>query len=454
MQACDAIGEAHSKGIVHRDLKPANLFLQTEPDGAPLIKVLDFGIAKVSGSDQGLTGTSQGMGSGGYMSPEQMSSAKKVDHRADIWALGVTLYELVTAHRPFEADSLEQFVTRVFWEQPTPLSTHRPDLPRELEAIILRCLEKQPDGRFSSVAHFAHLIAPYAHPRSHPYVARIAKQLGMEAPSLSQTNPGSAPAAATGPVATAFGPAPQVAVAAPPPGTGPTPPMSASAVSAHAPAASAQASGPYPVAVSQTGPHASAPAISAPMGISPAAASGPFPAQDGRGSTVPAMASGPHPAVDGRGSTVPGLPGVHTPTTDLTAARPTQPPAQKPPVALFGIAAVALLGIGGGAVYFLTRPAASASGDSPPVPAVTAAVTASASAAAGSLIPTAPLTADVPPATPSVTAAPEPSTTASAKTAVAKPGTKPTASTSTKPVSTLLASDPGGVAPPVGGPRN
>ncbi|MEZ4308305.1 MAG: protein kinase [Polyangiaceae bacterium] len=217
LQACDAIGEAHAKGIVHRDLKPANLFLQTEPDGTPLIKVLDFGIAKVSGSDQGLTGTSQGMGSGGYMSPEQMSSAKKVDHRADIWALGVTLYELITAHRPFEADSLEQFVTRVFWEQPTPLSAHRPDLPRELEAIILRCLEKQPDARFSSVAHFAHLLAPYAHPRAHPYVGRIAKMLGMDAPALSQTNPGIAPAAASEAAPTAFGPAPAVAVAAPNP---------------------------------------------------------------------------------------------------------------------------------------------------------------------------------------------------------------------------------------------
>ncbi|MEZ4298085.1 MAG: protein kinase [Polyangiaceae bacterium] len=279
LQACDAIGEAHAKGIVHRDLKPANLFLQTEPDGTPLIKVLDFGIAKVSGSDQGLTGTSQGMGSGGYMSPEQMSSAKKVDHRADIWALGVTLYELITAHRPFEADSLEQFVTRVFWEQPTPLSAHRPDLPRELEAIILRCLEKQPDARFSSVAHFAHLLAPYAHPRAHPYVGRIAKMLGMDAPALSQTNPGIAPAAASEAAPTAFGPAPAVAVAAPNP-----------AMSAHPTRQPPRPRRPLPPYPAADWPSPADSPYGAPGPRSPGAQTGPHPAQ-----TALRRADWPHP---------------------------------------------------------------------------------------------------------------------------------------------------------------
>ncbi len=220
LQACDAIGEAHAKGIVHRDLKPANLFLLHEPDGAPLIKVLDFGIAKMGGSEQGLTGTSQGMGSGGYMSPEQMSSAKKVDHRADVWALGVTLHELLAAHRPFEADSLEQFVTRVIWEQPTPLATHRPDLPADVQDILLRCMEKNPEHRFSTVAHFAQRLSVHAPPRAQVYVGRIATVLGVAAPNLAQTNPTMVvPSASNAPQVTAFGPAPAMgmAVAAPAP---------------------------------------------------------------------------------------------------------------------------------------------------------------------------------------------------------------------------------------------
>jgi len=366
LQACDGIGEAHAKGIVHRDLKPANLFLLKEPDGSPLIKVLDFGIAKVSGSEQGLTGTSQGMGSGGYMSPEQMSSAKKVDHRADIWALGVTFYELVTAHRPFEAESLEQFVTAVIWGQPTPLATYRPDLPPDVEAIVMRCLEKQPDNRFSTVAHFAQRLAAYAPARAHVYVGRVAGMLGVGAPSLTQTNPGMpAPSAPTGGVPTAFGPAPQVAVAAAPSpaqspsgpapvtasSTGPHPqavtpppafPQTANLPGPHPLAASqsgphplaASQSGPHPLAASQSGPHAQA--VSLPgMGIT----------QDGRTSNVPVATTGP-----------------------VITAGPAAITPQKPPIALFFAAAVGLLVLGGGAVYFVTRPSTPASADAlPPV---------------------------------------------------------------------------------------
>nr|HMR07207.1 serine/threonine-protein kinase [Polyangiaceae bacterium] len=102
LQACEAIVEAHVLGIVHRDLKPANLFVAARMDGTPLVKVLDFGISKVStGPDLSLTETSALMGSPLYMSPEQMASAKSVDARTDIWALGVILYELVTGKPPF-----------------------------------------------------------------------------------------------------------------------------------------------------------------------------------------------------------------------------------------------------------------------------------------------------------------------------------------------------------------
>ena len=390
LQACDAIGEAHAKGIVHRDLKPANLFLQTEPDGAPLIKVLDFGIAKISGAEQGLTGTSQGMGSGGYMSPEQMSSAKKVDHRADIWALGVTMYELVTAHRPFEADSLEQFVARVFFEKPTDLAVHRPDLPRELEAILFRCMEKKPEDRFSSVAHFAQLIAPYAHPRAHAYVTRVARVLGVDAPGLAQTNPGLVAPAAPGPHGhTAFGPAPAVPVAVAAPSPGALSSSSSAVQAAPYPGAAPQA-GPYsgtgPQAAlnsnsstanpySGTGPQAPAYPGPAPQ-TGPHAATAPFVPQQPLG----ASQSGPHAiAADGRVSAVPaGAPLAATGSmgnTDLTGERLHVAQPKKPPIALFALGGVLLLGLGAGGVWLATRgsgPEANAGAAAPPTSTVTA----------------------------------------------------------------------------------
>ena len=117
LEACDAIAEAHSVGIVHRDLKPANLFLAQQPDGSTRIKVLDFGISKATvaggATDPSLTRTSSMMGSPLYMSPEQMKSAKNVDPRTDVWALGVILYELLTLEPPFYAESIPELSAKV-----------------------------------------------------------------------------------------------------------------------------------------------------------------------------------------------------------------------------------------------------------------------------------------------------------------------------------------------------
>ncbi|MFO0588561.1 MAG: protein kinase [Polyangiaceae bacterium] len=484
LQACDAIAEAHAKGIVHRDLKPANLFLEVEPDGAPLIKVLDFGIAKVAGSDQGLTGTSQGMGSGGYMSPEQMSSAKKVDHRADIWLLGVTLYELLTAHRPFEADSLEQFVTKVLWEQPTPLAVHRPDLPADVNDIVLRCLEKQPDLRFATVAHFAQKIGVYAPPRAQAYVGRIARVLGVEATNLAQTSPGMAAPAPGATVPTAFGPAPAVGMAAAAPGGG-------------APAAQAQAMGARPGVATAPGypqaatpPHATGPypqpgaggTVSAPMlGQSPSQPMmGQSPSQPmmGQSPSQPMIGqSGPHPmtasqpgapaassgqfaASDGR---ISGLPSGSSPGmtgTDLTAARPNTASSKKPPVALLAVGGLLFLGVVGGGVFFATRgPGTAGTAESPPPPVTGSGATTGAGAPATTTTET-PKT-DAPPNS-AGTAGNEPTTgTAAPGTSGAagtKPGTgaKPPASAKTPPAASTgykpLATDPKGVG--IGGTRN
>jgi len=116
-QACAGIAEAHALGIIHRDVKPANLFLAKKRSGETVIKVLDFGISKLMGkqSDLAITATQAILGSPYYMSPEQMRCSRDVDVRADIWALGVTLYELVTGKRPFVGDNLASLMMRVLW---------------------------------------------------------------------------------------------------------------------------------------------------------------------------------------------------------------------------------------------------------------------------------------------------------------------------------------------------
>ena len=104
LQACEGLAEAHRLGMVHRDLKPSNLLLTARPDGSALLKISDFGIAKwASGPATKLTTTADFLGSPKYMSPEQVREASDVDARADVWSLGVTLYQLVTARLPFEA---------------------------------------------------------------------------------------------------------------------------------------------------------------------------------------------------------------------------------------------------------------------------------------------------------------------------------------------------------------
>jgi serine/threonine-protein kinase len=163
IQACDAISEAHAAGVIHRDIKPANLFAVRVPAGnRPLIKVLDFGIAKVSDSPVSVTGTQVVMGSVLYMSPEQLRSSKHLDHRTDIWALGVTLFELLTGQSPFEGDGVAELMASITRDAPRPLRACRPELPEGLESIILRCLEKSPGGRFETVADLAVALAAFS----------------------------------------------------------------------------------------------------------------------------------------------------------------------------------------------------------------------------------------------------------------------------------------------------
>jgi serine/threonine-protein kinase len=166
-QACIALAEAHALGVVHRDLKPANLFCARGADGAPIIKVLDFGIAKfmrpgVAGDDIEVTGPATMIGSRPYMSPEQMLDAKEVDARSDVWALGTILFYLITGVTPFEGESSCDLALNILQGEPRSLSGLRPGVPPGLDAVIRRCLEKVRDRRFAGVVELSEALAPFA----------------------------------------------------------------------------------------------------------------------------------------------------------------------------------------------------------------------------------------------------------------------------------------------------
>src|SRR5690606_748159 len=152
-QLCDALGAAHERGIIHRDLKPDNVHLVRHGSRDDFVKVLDFGIAKVGGAaDKRLTQAGQVFGTPHYMSPEQCSG-REVDHRTDIYALGVMLYEMACGQLPFDADTLMGVLTKHVYEQPVPPHQLAPgaQVPPGLEAVILKCLAKNAEERYGSM---------------------------------------------------------------------------------------------------------------------------------------------------------------------------------------------------------------------------------------------------------------------------------------------------------------
>jgi len=166
LQACEGLVEAHAAGIVHRDLKPQNLFVTRRMNGAPLVKILDFGISKATGAaavgQMNLTDSATVLGSPLYMSPEQMRSARNVDARSDIWALGVILYELLVGKVPFDGETVTELCLKVVIEKETPVSELREDLPPGLSEVVHRCLAKEPNDRYASVAALADALEPYS----------------------------------------------------------------------------------------------------------------------------------------------------------------------------------------------------------------------------------------------------------------------------------------------------
>src|ERR1700722_9425076 len=190
LQACEALAEVHAAGVVHRDLKPSNLFVTRRADGSPCVKLLDFGISKLTmdpdepGVDPALTATATIMGSPSYMSPEQLQSTKEVDGLTDVWALGAVLYEAMTGKPAFRGETVPQVCFMIGSEDPPPPSSLRADIPAELERVILSCLDKSGATR-ATLVDLARVLVDVAPPRARASLERLEAVVGA-APSMSK----------------------------------------------------------------------------------------------------------------------------------------------------------------------------------------------------------------------------------------------------------------------------
>jgi hypothetical protein len=165
MLPCAAgVAAAHARGVVHRDLKPANIFLCKTPDDSASPKVLDFGISQLAAADLSDTTERRSgtvVGTPYYMAPEQLR-AEGCDQRVDVYALGVTLYEMLSGKRPFEAVSYAELVLKIVRGNPTPLDVLVPELPAGLVAVVARAMHHEPEARYASVDALIHALEPFA----------------------------------------------------------------------------------------------------------------------------------------------------------------------------------------------------------------------------------------------------------------------------------------------------
>ena len=200
VQACMGLEVVHQRGIVHRDLKPANLFVIKRPNGADLVKVIDFGVAKLrrAEGDPGATKTGVALGTAYYMSPEQAAGEREIGPASDVYALGVILYELLSGQRPHEGDSLLQILHRILTQPPTPLEQVCPGLPPAVYGIVRRAMATNIADRFRGVSELAEALAPFAasaqspsqppaSPVTHPETAAAFSPTYLSAPPAGRT---------------------------------------------------------------------------------------------------------------------------------------------------------------------------------------------------------------------------------------------------------------------------
>jgi serine/threonine-protein kinase len=152
-----ALDLAHNQGIIHRDLKPANIFLHRDPEGNIVAKILDFGISKIFETNNNFTLTRTGtvVGSPAYMAPEQASGREDLDGRADVWSLGVVMYEALSGTLPHEAPNYNALMVRILTQDVDPLATRKPDLPPSICGLVDSCLRRDRDRRAQSAGQVA-----------------------------------------------------------------------------------------------------------------------------------------------------------------------------------------------------------------------------------------------------------------------------------------------------------
>lgn len=172
VQACKGIQEAHAAGVIHRDLKPENLFVCRRSDGSDLVKIVDFGIAKLKTGDAGevLTGTWDVVGTAAYMSPEQARGEADLDPRTDVYALGVILYKLLSGRTPHPGDSYNAVLHHISTEEAIPLACPDRELAPQLVAIVQRALARDPGARHASAQQLGAALLPWARRQEWPRV--------------------------------------------------------------------------------------------------------------------------------------------------------------------------------------------------------------------------------------------------------------------------------------------
>ena len=198
VQVCEALGAAHEKGIVHRDLKPENVFLIARGGDPDFVKVLDFGISKFKDSGEGanhsMTRTGMAMGTPYYMAPEQAHGHRDLDHRVDLYALGVMMFRALTGTLPFDDESYPMLVVKICTQPPPSVRQFRPDVPPQLEAVVMRLLAKDKNARYPDCASVRAELMQFRNFNGAPMVSHGGDALAPPTPVLG-TNVGNNTAA-------------------------------------------------------------------------------------------------------------------------------------------------------------------------------------------------------------------------------------------------------------------